>query len=405
MLTAELVRAQVRKGELRPGWIDASSDRWLDVAGQLCALFAGAKGRRRSEIEEEVLDLCGDDRQHMVTRGLARLLEDRSEWNVAAEVDPVLVRRRLFELAAAHGPVRAVTRGEGTTRDELAAMVATELEVSVEVIEAAMFGDLKDEERLISHRPLEPAQLLHRYNVALVQSLLLRAQEVTIELGDARASRLRQLFRWLKFHQLMHRTTPAGPSRWKIVVDGPLSIFQSGQRYGLQLANFFPAILLTTGWSLEAQVPWGEDRTLLPLRVTPEDGLVTHLRNRGTWQSDEERVLIEKLQAASDWEVSLQADVLMLGGQDVVVPDLVLIHRATGRRTMVELVGYWRGDYLRRRRDLLLAHAPANLVLCVSRNLKTSDAAEDFEWPATWLEYASVISPSKLLSMALKVAV
>ncbi len=400
MLTADLVRAQVRKGELRPSFIDTSKPEWRERAAALCDLYCEAKGRRRQEVDDDIADLIGDDRHHLVTRGLARLLDDRSEWDVGCAVDPVELRRFLFVLAAENRPVRALTRGSGTMRDELIAAASSHFGADAAAIEQSLFGDLKDEQRLTEHRPIGPEQLLERYNVALVQALLLRADTVQLTVAGNRASAIRQLFRWLKFYQLMHRARKTGRSIWTIDIDGPLSIFQQGQRYGLQLANFLPAVVLLDGWALEATIPWGDERRPLPLRITSDDGLQSHYRSRGTWQSDEEKLLRKKLAAIDGWQVSSSTEILSIGGQDVVVPDLVLTHDATGRRALIELVGYWRSDYMKRRAALLATHAPANLLLCVSRRLRTCADEGEWSWPEQWLEYAGVVSPRRLIELA-----
>jgi hypothetical protein len=400
MLTADLVRAQVRKGELRPSFIDTSKPEWRERAAELCDLYCEAKGRRRAEVDEDIADLIGDDRHHLVTRGLARLLDDRSEWDVGCPIDPVELRRFLFSMAAENRPLRSLTHGSGTPRADIIQAAAERFELDTASIEQSVFGDLKEEQRLMEHRPLGPEQLLERYNVSLVQALLLRADRVHLTVAGNRPSRVRQLFRWLKFYQLMHRAHKSGRSRWDIEVDGPLSIFQQGQRYGLQLANFFPAVLLLEGWALEATIPWGDERKPLPLRLTSEDGLVTHLRSRGTWQSDEEKLLLRKLGAVKGWQVAPSTEILAVGGQDVVVPDFVLTHEATGRTAVVELVGYWRSDYMKRRAKLLAEHAPSNLLLCVSRRLRTCADDESWTWPDQWLEYAGVVSPTKLIELA-----
>ena len=72
------------------------------------------------------------------------------------------------------------------------------------------------------------------------------------------AKRIRQLFRYLKFHQLMYRVSgpqqPPSPStvRCPVAAKHPMGL----------LAVFFPAVLLQTGaWTLTAEVEWGQKRS------------------------------------------------------------------------------------------------------------------------------------------------
>ena len=53
-------------------------------------------------------------------------------------------------------------------------------------------------------------------------------------------------------------------------MDGPLSLFQSGGRYGLSLALALPAIAACDRWRLDADVRWGADRRPLRFRLAGE---------------------------------------------------------------------------------------------------------------------------------------
>lgn len=48
-----------------------------------------------------------------------------------------------------------------------------------------IYGDLPDNERLTGWRPLYPAELLHRYNIALVQGLLVYADDLEVTAADS----------------------------------------------------------------------------------------------------------------------------------------------------------------------------------------------------------------------------
>ena len=98
--------------------------------------------------------------------------------------------------------------------------------------------------------------------------------------------RLRQLFRYVKFHQLMHLARRDGP--WlEITLDGPASLFKQSTRYGMELATFFPAILLQEcPWELQATVLWTKAKHRKTLTLTHEDGLVGHYADRGAYQLD-----------------------------------------------------------------------------------------------------------------------
>ena len=378
-------------------YIDADSEDLLARAGELIRCFESAEGASREAFDESLRDLVGDDVTFAVTRGLAKLLHDRSTWEPACPVPAPELRRLLFERSAADHPL-----SETIGRDAAIASVADQLGLTPEQVELGMYADRKSEHRLTAFRPMEPGALLDRYNLALAQGLLYRAHTMTIRVAVRAPNRLRQLFRWLKFHQLMHRAVRDGDG-WRVEIDGPLSLFSQSQRYGLQMAKFLPALLLVSDWTMTARVQWRDNPSDLTFELTPEDGLRTHLKSRGTAVSREEKLLTERVLEKSDWTVSRRARVLDLGGEDVLIPDFTL-RSPDGREAHVEIIGFWRRSYLERRMDVLRRHGPANLVLCVSRRMATEKSAELLELSDRIVDFAEVISLRRVIDTAERVA-
>lgn len=406
MLTADLLRASVRSGRIKPRLIDPEDAELLALSAELVGLFERHAGERRRDLDEAVDDVVGDETRFAITRGLVKLLHDRSEWQTVSPVPPVELRRMVFEASArAHPIAMRRSRLHPVTRDDVVAEVAAGLGVTSEAVEAGLYADLKSEQRLVSFRKLGAEALLHRYNLAQAQGLLLRAHELHIDVSVDRPSRMRQLFRWLKFHQLMHRTT-RGESGWRITVDGPMSLFEQSQRYGLQMARFLPALLLSDRWSLTAEIDWPHSADRVTLELGPDDGLVTHLRSRGTWITEEEQTLVARIDASkTPWSVARSTRVVDLGGRDVFVPDFVVRCSDTGREALVEVIGYWRKDYLLRRAEALAAHGPPNLVLCVSRKLAAGDSTLPASLRDHVVDFARVIALKPFLAVVERVAV
>lgn len=391
MLTTDLVRVRVSKGTLRPQYIDPERPGLLERAEALCALFEGHEGGTRGALDEAVADIVGDAADFAVTRGMAKLLDDRSEWDTVSPVDPVDLRRHVFEAAMAHHPVGLQpSAAHPVCRADVIAEVAEGLGVTPDEVEQALYSDLKAEQRMVRHRRLAPDALLDRYNVALAQGVLIRAHELRIDVAVDRPSKLRGLFRALKFHQLMHRTERVSSSRWRVTIDGPASLFEQSQRYGVAMARFLPHVLLMPEFSVEADVDWHGDGHKRPFRLDASDGLRSHLQPRGTWISDEEKAIYDRVNRSKNaWRARRDAVVVDLDGRDVLVPDFVVRCEETGRRALVEIVGFWRRGWLERRAELLAGHGPPNLVLCVSRRLATEKGPLDERFDA--LDFAKVI--------------
>ena len=61
------------------------------------------------------------------------------------------------------------------------------------------------------------------------------------------------VLRLVKFYRLLCEVETVAEGVYKLRLDGPLSLFLSTQKYGLQLALFLPAILLCKDFDLQAR--------------------------------------------------------------------------------------------------------------------------------------------------------
>ena len=102
--------------------------------------------------------------------------------------------------------------------------------------------------------------LIDRYNVGLAQAVLLRSVLVKVEVRNERPARYRQLFRRLKFHRLLYRVEGSMRDGYVFQIDGPLNLFSATTKYGLQVAQFLPALLHCADFRLEAELRWGPKR-------------------------------------------------------------------------------------------------------------------------------------------------
>src|SRR5262249_43587444 len=100
MLTGKLVRVRYARDRIVPCYLGESDPAWLETAERLLALFRGQEGRTRGELEEDVRDAFGDDPSQLVHQGLAKLLEDRCEFEVVSGHPPEQLREAVFRAAA-----------------------------------------------------------------------------------------------------------------------------------------------------------------------------------------------------------------------------------------------------------------------------------------------------------------
>ncbi len=379
MLTGKLVRVRYARDRIVPHYLNVADPGWLEVAERLLELFRGQEGRTRGELEEDQREAFGDDPGQLVHQGLAKLLEDRCEFEVVSGRPPEQLRAAVFRAAACHR-LAAPADGEAALaappfdRAAVIAEVAGELKLSPEEVEGGLFADLKSEQRLVRFKDLSARHLLERYNVALAQAVLLRATRVHVTIRREPPQRYRQLLRRVKFHRLVCEMEQVGPDAHRLHLDGPLSLFSATQKYGLQLALFLPAVLLCRDFELKAELRWGPQRKPKTFVLTPGDGLVSHYPDTGMYVPPELRLFVEAFRKrVEDWELVEETEVFPLGG-GFWVPDFRLVHKATGQIVLLEVLGFWRRSSAEEHLQRLRQHVREPFLLAVSDQLHIEEA-------------------------------
>ncbi|MBX2803921.1 MAG: DUF790 family protein [Myxococcales bacterium] len=405
MLPSGLLRAKVSGSSIAPSLVVPAKPAIAAAAREVFSLFseAAAQRRRLGEVNADVDALCSERRDHRMVRGLAHLARGRCTLHVATDHDPATLRAEVFERSAAVGPLALVAGpfGRPTAHDVLAE-VGRRYELSAEELSDLLFADLESERRVVELDVPSEEWLLHRYNVALVQGLLCRATEVRIALKGATTPRLKQLFRWVKFHQLLHRVS-SDAEGVTLVLDGPMSMFAGSTRYGRQLARFLPALCLQEAdWTLDATVLWTRANHRKALRVTSRDGLVSHYADTGAYRSPALQKLAAGLaEAPEPWLIRDAEAPLTLGPSALVFPDFTA---TDGVRTAhLEVWGHWRGDALQQRLEAMERYDRSNVVLAVSRRLSSGKSKAIPEHPQV-LPFTEVLSVKQAVARLDQVA-
>jgi len=117
-------------------------------------------------------------------------------------------------------------------------------------------------------------------------------------------------------------------------------------------------------------------RTKYLFKLTDEFGLISHYTDPGEFDSKLERNFAEKFEKSdTEWRLEREADIIDLK-DTVMIPDFAFVH-PDGRRALMEIVGFWTPDYLKRKLNKLRRAGLENMVVAVSEKLNCSE--EDFE--------------------------
>lgn len=405
MLPTELLMFRVKGGVIEPKRLKPTTAN-LKLAETVIQTFEQHLGKRRFELDEELRLLEEGRSDYRVVRGLARLLLQQCDFEAGGGIEPHLAREKVFALAQGHPPSRRRTA-------ELLEQVGRSLErpLSPEELAGSLYADLEDQQTLISFDPPTPEELIHRFDLAQAQGVLYRAYSLIITARRNEPSRYKQLLKYTKLFGLMVTVEGDATFGFTLTMDGPTSLFSSTTRYGLAMAKFLPALIHVTKWDLTATIKPRKDLAWVDPNddewqygLTSEDGYVSHYKVPEEHDSALESGFAERFQKLdTPWTLEREVDLVPVPG-GVILPDFRLLHE-DGRSALVEIVGYWRPDYLRKKFDLLRKSGREDVIVCVSERLNLEKAGvdpADFGERVVW--FKGVLSPKEVLAVAEQVA-
>jgi len=393
MLTADLVRAQRRNGELVIRQLKpADKLRAVELAEAYLEVARVSVGATRDELVEAWAGVPIVAREKRLADGIKKLIDDACEFSAVAPVDPIALRRDVFlKASAARCAASAETRFD---RARVLDPLAAEHGLTGVALERALYADLKGEQILLAPAHAHSDHLVEDYERGQAQAVLLRAVRVIAEVTCASPDAYRALFRELKFRRLLFRIEPRQPSGYRIEIDGPYSMFESVTKYGLELALILPALENCDELSLRADVRWGKAREPLVFRHEKTRDGAGDPADAAPRLRDDVAALTEAFDALdTPWRASESTHLFDLPGLGICVPDIVFEHRFTRERVYFEALGYWSRDAAWQRVELAKAGLSRPILFAVSSRLRVSEAVLDDVETAALYVYKGVMNP------------
>lgn len=374
----------------------------MAIASELISLFRDTVGQTQGDLNRQLQELEGDTPDYRMKRGLAHLLKSAMcTFEIISPLEPQQLRERVFAFAASTLPSPQNTP---QTLDRLAEFLSKELEREVfpDQIRAGLYADLAENRILTEFEEPTPEALLHRYNLSQVQGVFYKASHITLNVHRNDPGEYKLLFRYLKLFQLMAYIEGDADHGFTITIDGPASLFKLSTRYGLDIAKLIPAMLHVTKWNLKATLQTRDYYTNEPklryFSLRDDCGLVTHYPPGKPYDSMLEASFADRWDALkSEWQLEREVDLIPIPGS-VMIPDFRLVH-PDGRTFLLEIVGYWRPEYLRKKFSQVRQSGCDNLILAISERLNLEKAGVKVEeTPARVIWFKDKLAPKTVLA-------
>ena len=348
----------------------ALAERMLDVYRQ-------GIGRRRRDLHRDIHRVFEDETECPLRRidAFCKLLDDQAVYATAARRNAATLRRQVFRVAAQFHPlvIQKDSLFEKSATD-VQKLIAGQLGRDWQEICDELFADVVDFHRLESFEGYPSARpLLSRYNVAQIQASLFSAISMTVKA----TSDFKRILRAARLARLMHTITTPSPGMYQIELTGPASVLRETRRYGVNMARFLPVLICCTDWSMQAVLETRTSKWKMGLTLSSSDGLQSHLPSDAEFDSSVEADFYEKWgeEERGGWRLIREGEILH-AGQKTFVPDFVLQH-ASGRRVLMEIVGFWTPEYIQHRMETLRVFRDVPILLAIQESSaeKFADAA------------------------------
>jgi uncharacterized protein len=402
MLPSDLLMHRYQGEQLLPKQIDLTPGN-LQIAIDLITCFQTQQGYPQGDLDRQLLELEGDSPDYRIKRGLAHLLKSaHCTFEIISPLEPEQLRPRVFAIAAQTTPNPKITPH---ILEQVAVQLSHDLdrEILPAQIQAGLYADLIENRILTQFEPPTPEALVHRYNLSQVQGIFYKASQITLNVHRNDPGEYKLLFRYLKLFQLMAYIEGDADHGFTITIDGPSSLFNSSTRYGLAIAKLIPALLHVTRWSLAATLNIKDTYTnaVKTRRFTlePDGSLVSHYPPGKPYDSLLEQAFVDRwTNLKTEWRLEREVDLIPIPGS-VMIPDFRLVH-PQGKTYLLEIVGYWRPEYLRKKFSQVRQSGCSNLILAISERLNLEKAGVQVSnTPAQIIWFKDKLQPKAVLEL------
>jgi predicted nuclease of restriction endonuclease-like RecB superfamily len=402
MLPTDLLISRRNGDTLIPKRLGMNQDVLFEATEQINC-FQSCVGSIQSELNEKLLALEGDSPDYKLKRGFAHLLKSHfSTFEIISPLEPEELRQKVFAQSATIVPI---PQNRPQILETLARQLSQELnrEVFPIEIEKGLYADLPDNRILTQFEAPTPETLIHRYNLSQVQGIFYRASHIIINAHRNDPGEYKLLFKYLKLFQLMAYIEGDSDTGFTITIDGPTSLFQASTRYGLAIAKMIPALLHVSKWNLKAGLQYKDTYTKVirqeSFSLDDQCNLVSHYPPQKPYDSMLEMSFATRwAQLKTEWQLEREVDLIPLPGS-VMIPDFRLIH-PDGRDYLLEIVGYWRPEYLQKKFSQVRRAEVSNLILAVSERLNLEKAGVKInDVPAKVIWFKDKLSPQAVLDI------
>jgi len=375
------------------GFLDPHNATVAEKVSNMIGDLREFEGERLTDAEEAVAQMMTRDQKEEDRRLRVELLRTVSSSrmiDLPAGLDPEEIRKEIFTTAWKRGYLPAVPDVGlfSADRESVLQTAAASVQVEPGLLNEAMFADTPGERRLVfppaesRQATTEAVRALNRERLRLMLRKTLRLTLRVPARTHGQASYVQLLWGAKRLGLMIDASRIA--DMLLLDIAGPHALFARTTMYWNRLFQFALLVLQHAGgdWSLRAELlshainrPEAVRNLLLDassspffFRENPEPS--TALRS-----GDEEAFQKYFTKNAPHWNLVYEGALVLLRGgarKLLMVPDFVARSSRSSTEVLIEIIGFWRRDYLEKKIEKIHLLGNRRLVLIVNSNLSVS---------------------------------
>lgn len=344
MLPSALLRVKRKGNKILPNFAQLTYENEF-AASLLVETYNEHIGKRVEELENSLDEIEGqleDMGYHpKLVRGLIELLNRRIKTEKPkTKVPPDVARKTVFSVSSEKG--FAITE---QVKNEILCEAARKLCVTVEELLEAFEASYEGTEIVIGFEAPNPLDLIKQYNLSLLQTLLFKAESMSI-IANMTGAEIRRVLRTVKLLGLMY-VVEKDDGLLKIYIDGPASILTKTRRYGTRIAKVLPVVLHLKTWRIRAEILHANKHYVLEIDERYSSLLPSKPPIEEEFDSMLEEDFVLRFKAFNmGWNIYREPEPIVIEGT-VLIPDFALTKDKL--KVFLEIVGFWTPSYIEKK--------------------------------------------------------
>ena len=376
MLNRELLQFTRNSGRISPRFVEPTPAE-LAMAETLLSIYRDAFQQRlpRARLEENLEPFLKAALHGKLFAGLNKIILDHCEFTGADSADDAAARRQAVFTAAAQ-LMNDLPENPALFRQMVQQKLSGNINLNNDI-----YGDLPEFDRLAKVPEWSAAELFNIYNTALVQGLLFYAESLELSLADTEPIVIRKFMRRLKFYRLLAEVKKSSAHEIQLTLSGPAALFGENRKYGLQLAAFFPVILLLKEWKIRAAVKIRDDGSADTLSLSSRRApLKGYLRRWAAYVPEEVALFLRSFQQENTaWTLAPEAELPRLANCGTIFPDFSFARVDAPEKVIhVELFHRYYTHDLEERLNFLRNNPDYPLIIGIDRTLLGKGGEKEF---------------------------